>query len=319
MSKSGTSKSGSRIKLLIAALLVGLMLLILTLVGGSDSLIQSEQGLIVKLNQAYLTRVENQSVDALLLLGGLKAVMYTLQSSQVGVSFIVEADVTLGHAIAPITDFISYSISLFTFNLSSILFLEIVLDLAQDFGPDLLLVSLWSSLLYFVVRLIDSCFSLGLLVKISYTITKMVCSLFLVLHLIIPYSTYCSAYLDNAFMHSRKVELHQRLKDFHDDYHGTSEHELSDRADSSMSAFKTLSGGITEKLDLLVRYLCESAVIWIIEILLIPGILFSAQIFLVKVFFEFLEHETEEIESELASLEQERGLSSTCVCLFCTW
>lgn len=185
-------------------------------------------------NVAYLASARDYTADLLAILTESKIVLAVLQSSQGGISFIVDVQVQLGQILSSLHDVINLSWQLTLASLSSIEFLSLLLE-ASHFSMSVMLT------MFFISIGISVCFWKRYH-KISQMVSKLTATLgliVLVTHFILPYSIYSTAMLSKHLLSPHKSEIYRGYSSFH---HQLPQHEgssdLKDKVKGTMSYFK---------------------------------------------------------------------------------
>lgn len=223
---------------------------------------------LIDQNAMFLENRESEARDAILILGGLKGLYLTLASSQVGISFILDTQVTVGQLFAPFIDKIDAATEMFMVSFGTIYFLKEVNSHSDSLSWFLAVLSLAISALYFVLRYIEARWSLNLSsTKFIAGTGRKVFYLFLFFYLFVPYAIHGSALVFHHYTKELKMELHQDIKNLYDEASSKNQESFRQRGRYVLGKFAYLEHKVKQKIDTMSRYVVQHWVFWFIELL----------------------------------------------------
>ena len=260
-----------------SALVVLLILSVITFImagnGQLQALDEALLGSVYADNEAFLKDASNRAESMSLLLTELHAGLMVLQSSEFGISFIVDANIQLGNIIAQLTDLVAYGRNFALFNLMALHMIDNLLTLFQWLSPWLIVLAL-SGLLAIVTA--DTWLSTRnrwhmSLIRLGEGAVIVVVLLVLVFPLAINLVSHSSDAVTRMLHH----ESYQAVKDSREHILGdTSGTSIKDDASASLSQFKTVKANLSVKSSYLTSHLTQYAASTFLEVFLLP-MLFS--------------------------------------------
>ena len=206
---------------------------------------------LVETDEAYLEGALEESFASFLLLSGLKSGLAVMQSSEAGVSFIVNVDVQVGRFVNTAKEIVDAGWIASLVSLSSIEVLSILLRLSDEVNPYLICLLLSTLCLHF--------FRQAFWPQTARWTRRLVnFSLYLALmsYLIIPGAIYCASLSSQCMTGHRHQHVRDELTDKHSDLilkhnQGTVKEQAVQGVSSYMETAKTLPGRhrhLTEKI-----------------------------------------------------------------------
>ena len=257
------STADKRNGLLILAALFGLTLLLLEPV---HALFPGQH--LTEKNHAYLNQREHDIRDELIKLGALEGVYKMLQSSKVGFTIIVDTEVTIGEALAPVVRVIE--------NISELLALNgvcvIVMQFANTHAPTL---AWYASVLVLVLLAIKGGLTLfGNHSRINpplHSLNGAITAgfyLFLFCHIVVPYGIHSAQWLSQTTIAHMESEIEQNVTHIHsgftDHQHG---HSLLSEAKQIIGDIEAMRHEIHNKVDIFIKYRVVKTLAYLIEML----------------------------------------------------
>lgn len=257
------STTDKRHGLLILAALLGLALLLLDPV---HALFPGQH--LTEKNHDYLVQREHDIRDELIKLGALEGVYKILQSSKVGFTIIVDTEVTIGEALAPVVRLIENISELLAFNGVCV----IVMQFANSHAPALA----WYASV-FVSMLLALKGGLVLLGNHSrfnppfHSLNSALIAsvyLFLLCHIIVPYGIHSAQWLSQTTIAHMAGEIEQNVTHIHSDltnhHHG---HSLLSEAKQIIGDIEAMRHEIHNKVDIFIKYRVVKTLAYLIELL----------------------------------------------------
>ena len=223
-------------------------------------------------NQAYLTDIERRATANYVHLTMINNTLSTMKSSVVGISFFIETKLTIGEEIKHLEELTGqaayYSGVIVMINIA----LKKVLFFAANLSPVLFMLSLISALIYSVFGLIR--FQNG--IKYAISIGRFLLTLFIIAHLLLPYSVHLAGATTQTLEQDRKLENSSYFKNIRHEFNTAHKQaNTKERAKSILGKVESVLVDIERKIENLFTHAIEYAVSEIIETLLIPLLLFS--------------------------------------------
>ncbi len=234
---------------------------------------------LVVTNQLYLQQTKLQGMDDLIKLLEMVAILDVMKSSQIGVSFIADFNVTVGQVLAELNRSIKIAIEV---NLASVAAVEIIGLVAQVshlLAPFLLPVVLVLWLVFFVFwftrqrKLVPQHVAL-----VTRLLAKRATLIFVTFHLLLPYSIHFSAHISQVINAQTQQHNSQRLSNIHSVITALpNDHELKNRAKSSIHHLSSVSAKqMHKKTENLFAYLIWRLVLTLFDVVLMPAAILYA-------------------------------------------
>ena len=192
-----------------AQLVAVAILLLVTLSGALDQTLDDAHGL-AQPARAYLLTEREHAEEFLLVAGAVNEVLAMVASSQAGVSFVVEAQVRIGELIGSLHRASDWALVAAAWSVLGLLGLELTLGLAGALAKPLLVLTLVVAASHLIVRVLLPRYRASTLMAL-----RMVASLFLVAHLVVPLALYCAGHLSNALTGDLRVGVRAHYQMLH--------------------------------------------------------------------------------------------------------
>lgn len=236
-------------------------------------------------NQQYLKQVEHQGLDDLLKLIEISAILNVMQSSEIGVSFIADFNVTVGEVLKELNHSIKTAIEINLASVAVTKLIGLVARLSHFISPLILYacLGLWAVFLLFWTARNQKWVPQHIALN-TRLLAKQATLIFVIFHLILPYSIHFSALISQEINH----ELHQNSSQQLDSVHSavTALHgkgELKTKAKNSIHSLKNVSSKhIHKKTESLFAYLLWRLVLTLFDLIVMPLIIVAGLYFLTK-------------------------------------
>lgn len=226
-------------------------------------------------NQAFLKQAEALAVHDFLLLTEVSAILDVVQSSQIGISFIADFNVTVGHAISELNQGSKRALEVNMLSAALIKLIALIARFCSYIASGIYIILLWVWLLYLLLLRLRSVSQVpDKVVKGAQVIANEVLVIFLVVYLFIPYSIHLSSVTSYYLHHQVKTDNSQKVKAIHSAiYSGVDQSKLKDKAQTSISHLKKISASdLHYKVENLFSYLLQAIAITLFDLLLMPFI-----------------------------------------------
>ncbi|WP_163931623.1 hypothetical protein [Paraferrimonas sp. SM1919] len=250
-------------------LLLGLVLVLLIQfkinTGSEHSIIDS--------NDRYLDQISLQATTDILLLTEVDAVLNILKSSQVGVSFIADFNVTVGQAISEVQSTTSEAKKVMMISLVLITVLKTLNDLSLLLSEVALYIAAGAGFIHYLLLHFKTLSMIPhTVLNKSAAITKIAAMIFISFYLLLPYSIHGSGVLSERLQQSTHVDNSQSLNHLHQHItQGKGTKELSKSAKASISHLSSMShSSIKDKVQTLIKYTITAATLWLFNLILMP-------------------------------------------------
>lgn len=235
-------------------------------------------------NQQYLKQAEKEAVEDLLKLSAISATLDVVSSSQLGISFIAEFTVTLGHALNELNRGIKRALEVNMLSAAAIKVIGIIARASEHTHHLLVLLCLTSWFFYFVFDIASEYVNVpASVVRQARVLSGRLLIVFLTFYLLLPYSIHFSA-LASQHMHAKiKEDNRNKLDNLHGslvirgEAHSPSKKSFKSRAKASIHHLDTAQAkGIHQKVESLFSYLLISLTITLFDLVIMPvGILYG--------------------------------------------
>ncbi|MFC1748925.1 hypothetical protein ACFL2V_08960 [Pseudomonadota bacterium] len=231
-----------------------------------------QQNNIVKVNVDYLAQSQKDAEHHFVLLAELEAFLAVLQSSQVGISFIANMEVSIGHALEPLSKLVADAAGVTLLATISTEVLMLLLSIAELVSPWLFSLFLAGIVFYGIVRQLN--LHIDRANYLSITMIEIVGMLFIVFHLLVPYSIYGAAQTAHYLSSHAKQENWQTLNNMHEDI-TQNKHKagLKARAENAIHSFEKATVDISHKVESMARYYTTQLTLVVIEHIVLPIVL----------------------------------------------
>ena len=241
---------------------------------------------LVQSNEGYLLNMVEKERSELLLLSEINGFLSLIQSSELGVSFLLDAKIQVGNILNPLTDITQQS---FNSTLSS-------LHLTHGLKKVLALVD-WLVLKVAICFLLILALYCGAKFKkqpsnlanhLKPILEKLVLIL-LTLHLLIPYSLYLSSKIDISLYQSFSEEAKDDLKNLHQTLvSDKNKNGLIERTEYFIKNLERMLLDIPKKTEALISYHSNQVVLTILRIVIMPGTILFLLFFLTRFYIKRL-------------------------------
>ena len=245
-----------------------LLVVSLFLLHWNTSLVGSDR--LYEANMAYLSGIEEQAQKNIIELAEAQSVLNVLQSSDVGISFIVKFQVGIGKELATLTNLIDRAILGNLFEASLAYFSSMLLMLSDAISP-ILLIALLAAISY-------ACFS-RLFIPIHFKYSKLghkalqlTLTLFLTLHILLPYSIHTAAMISNQLTHDLKQLSGHSLTI--SKLSNSGQEKLEDKAKHAIKMLEEDTSKLADKTSNLINHIIRHMIIVIFERIIFPCLMF---------------------------------------------
>ena len=244
-----------------------------------------------KSNQDYLKSLETQVLDDLLILTELTVTLDVIESSQIGVSLFASFDVTVGQVMADLNQLIKKAIEVNMLSVSGVELIRILLTVSETVSPLLFQAAVGLCMFYLFLKLFGPITDVPRIVLArSRLYAKEVLLLFVIFHLLLPYSVHFSSLLSHEINQQIRNEHAQKLSNLHEQMlpdtvvkkpnHGK---QLKHRASSSIDHLKRVPNRIIkQKNHSMMSYLQHIMVVNLLDLILMPLIILGALYQIIK-------------------------------------
>ncbi len=242
-------------------------------------------GSIYQENHHFISSASDRAESMLITLSELHAGLMVLQSSQFGISFILDANVQLGHVLSQITDLVSHGRNYALYNLIALHIIDNLMHLIKWMTPWLLLLS-ETALLCLIAA--DSWLS----TKNRWQMSLIRCSeatlaIAILLMIVIPSSVFLVSHSSKAVTEIFYNESYQAIVDTHEHIlQDTDASSIKSEASSAISQFKSAKIKVSQKANYLATNITRYIAIATLEVLLLPllfcGLMLWLSIALIK-------------------------------------
>ncbi|KEQ18833.1 hypothetical protein [Endozoicomonas numazuensis] len=255
--------------LLLLMLVLSIFTSWLASTGQLTSLDERLLGNLFHSNDAFIDSAEDRAESMTLTLSELHAGLLVLQSSEFGISFIVDANIQLGNIVAQATDLVAYGRNFALFNLVALHVIDNTLKLVQWLTPWLILVAEAGLLSILIADTWLSAKNRWHMSLIRFGEGAVITVLLLVI--IFPFSINLVRQSSEAVTESLYHESYQALLN-------TQEHILSssnaasikDDASETLALFKNARVKLSEKSSYLASNLTRYVAVTMMEVFLLP-------------------------------------------------
>ncbi|TDF41458.1 hypothetical protein EYS14_00950 [Alteromonadaceae bacterium M269] len=229
-------------------------------------------------NHNYLKQAEREAIDDLLKISEVSAALDVVSSSQVGISFIAEFNVTLGHALNELNRGVKRAMEVNMLSAAAIKVIGIIARAGEHTHQILISLCLWSWLFYFVLDIASEHVKVpASVVRQVRVLSGRVLILFVTFYLLLPYSIHFSALVSQQLHAKIKEDNRTKLDNLHsslviaDDKKDSSKDSFKAKAKSSINHLsKTQAKGIHKKVQSLFSYLLISLTITLFDLVIMP-------------------------------------------------
>ena len=256
---------------LVTGVLCLIILILIHLFDNSFFSVILEQDSLNKQNLKYLTDLRNNSIENYTLLAGIHSLLLTIESSHLGFSIIVDANVKIGNEITALTLLANRGKLYFeVFTVASEMTV-LIIYLTYFVIPIIFKATLFSGSLYGFSKWLNRRNSPTLFFKV----TRLGIFLLVILHFSIPYSVHLAAITSEYLEGKQDTHMQQYAKHIHAEYVGGKQTESNtSRAKSALDKSESIVSDIENKVASFFRYISQYLLHKILTVLIIPILLF---------------------------------------------
>jgi len=227
-------------------------------------------------NQTYLKQAERKAMDDFVMLAEISAFLNVISSSEVGISFIADFNVTVGQALHEFTKGVERAAEVCLISLMSIESISVIVTAGDGVAPVLLQICLWSILSYLIFGFIGEKVALpkSLITRLrKISMTSLL--VFVCFHLILPYSIHLSSITSHHLIEDKKLNNSKNLASIHEHllYKGQQK-DLRDRAEHSIHHLRNSTPkDLKNKMGGVIGYLVSNLALSFLEFILFPGVI----------------------------------------------
>lgn len=271
--KPARLKLDSRQWYYLAGIVITLSLFLYSLTDHADLIGNNlRTGEIYLKNKAYLEKTEAEASEQVIKLAALEGLFKTAQSSQVGISIIVDAQVTIGNELAALTRLVQETAEITLLSVISSLFLREAQDVAFFLTPMLYRITLAATillLLYYLVPtyltkfhdLIHDIFYLAVLV-LAYA------------SIVLPYSISATNHLAELTTKEFRAGAKEHINQLHHEYVLESDKDsLTERGKHATDSFQELAVKEEQKIEKLTSHYARYKVASLLDGVVFPLLL----------------------------------------------
>ncbi len=201
-------------------------------------------------NIGYLQDARDASVDDLIVLSEVLAVLEIIDSASIGFDFFVSADVQVGQGLASLTNGVERALEIAALSAAAsegLIALSLIAQFVTAYLLDAALIALAA---YLFVSAISR---LHAFTRLARVVAEVFAVLFLVAYLIIPYSIHLSGWVATNAVSALHQESRDKLTALHGDVTGKSvqsdEFDGWSKDDQVKSGFERITSNLTHKID----------------------------------------------------------------------
>jgi len=263
----------NKFPLAIAALLLALLLFSISPASDPVGKFFAHQSILNE-NAQYLKASAKQSEENVLKLAEIFALLETIQSTQIGISLIVKLQIEVGQAVAAFSNIVEQGIVVSTLSSAAAYTLLALDKIASFLSPWLFKLAL------LLVSIFLVCYSFSrkqYITGFSLLAAELAVILFLVAHLIIPYTIHINGWLATEVTSELTKNSQTKMTDLHAyvvDANGKK--SLRKRAEHATKVLERVVIDIGKKIEIATSYAIRHIVSSIIEALIMPLVIFLA-------------------------------------------
>lgn len=237
--------------------------------GQLETLDEKLLGFIYTENEAFMIDAISRAESMSLLLSELHAGLLVLQSSQFGISFIIDADIQLGNAIAQLTELVADGRNFALFNLMALHIIDNLLELFQWLTPWLIV-----SVLVGLLSIVSADTWLSTRNRWHMSLIRFgegVVILVILLAMVFPLSINMVSRSSEAITSTLYQQSYQAVEDSSKHILGTPDStSIKDDASASIDQFKTVKVNLSSKSSYLTSHISRYAAVTLLEVFLLP-------------------------------------------------
>jgi len=233
---------------------------------------------VFQVDRDYLAESGEKSEKTLEVISGLKSILGLIQSSEGGVSFVIDVNVQLGKLFNVVTELIDISWTISLVSILSILVQEQLLAFSKIWmAPIVTLFFMLFGLSYGL-----SAFSsrIGVLLR---KLAETGLLLVFVIHLVVPLSIYLTASVSDAFFGDDKSEIHDNYQAISDNLSQlNASASLHEQVKQTITVFSDSRKSVNKDSQSYATLMIKHVVISIVEYVLTPLLLMVSLYFLMR-------------------------------------
>lgn len=228
---------------------------------------------ILRANQQYLKNVENNGLDDLFLLAEISSVLNVIETSEVGVSLIANFEVTLGSLLKDLNDGLSKAMQINTGALVAVQVMIMLSQFAHFLSPFLLWLCILAFVIFLAGKQLNKIQWINLqTVNILHMFARRSAILFLIAHILIPYSIHASSLIANQINAISQASTQEQLSNLHGSLKTINvEEKLKSRAESSVGQLKSMRpNDIHKHTENLMTYIFWTLALMLFNLFIMP-------------------------------------------------
>ncbi len=250
------------------AIAVILLIFVSTTSPPLSDLRQDEQSML-STNITYLKNIDTEAREDFGKLSAILGFMRVVESSQVGVSFFADVNVTIGQALSEFSNVIEKAMLATALSGTAANLLVIISEISASFGPQLMAIFFSALSLLFFSRIVLGKDALPSTIIESITEFSLLIAVFTLI--VIPLSINLSAEISSQITAELKQEQRTNLRNMHKSMAAEpTGHGLVSRAKDAVHNFEEKISHLKHKTDLMVQYFIKSMATALIDVVLLP-------------------------------------------------
>ncbi|WP_419834815.1 hypothetical protein [Endozoicomonas atrinae] len=226
-------------------------------------------GDLFRANETFLLDAGQRAQTMTLLLAELHAGLLVLQSSQFGISFIVDANIQLGNIISQLTEMVAYGRNFTLFNLVALHIIENLLTLVQWMTPWLVIMAEVGLMAIISANLWLSASNRWYMSLIRFGETILIAVSLLVI--IFPLAVHGVSRASSAVTETLFHNSYQAVSDTRQHILGSDDSaSIKEDASSSLEKFKSIKVNLSEKSGYLSTHLTRYVAVTLLEVFILP-------------------------------------------------
>ncbi len=227
------------------------------------------QDSLIHQNEAYLKGLAQEDEKQLLQLAEIRSLLYVLQSGDMGISFIVQANVEVGQALAPLSHVTDRTFEVVFTSLSATTFLRWFSELSEFIAPTIGMISLVSLFLF-------SLYSFGSLINPRIhtalkRITELSLLLFVMVHLLLPYSIHGAALISDTLYKDLRSVNRNNLTNMHQSLSSNSRHgDYKTRVKYDIGHMEAMLKDLPHKVESMISYRAKYLMFRVMSTIVMP-------------------------------------------------
>jgi|GEM_PF-3161782 len=233
----------------------------------NSSLSFLENGYVAEENRKYLSLVELEASEVLLVLYGIKSLLMVVESSIVGISFVVEAKLQIGKSVRILLDMLNYIQIGAILSLASSSIIEVLLGISKMFSNIVVGASIISLYVYYIWQGPYSKFK-KIIGKISFLLTFFA----LLVNIMLPLSVHFAHIVSKKLLRPHIEQTYVKLKETHNVIKDSSnkESDIHEHVKHTIHNARELSNKVEHYNNSLSKYIIKYLIYKIFETLIFP-------------------------------------------------